>query len=188
MKKGVNMKLLVCYALECEKITVPFEGEVKYLQMGIAKMQASVSAAEAIAAEKPDMVMNIGTAGTFRHKVGDIVVCRKFIDRDLVKVKIPEIIDYIDLSSETLPAFQKLAEMPVGECSTGDTFVTSAGEMDSDVCDMESFCIAYICKKHKIPFVSVKVVSDVVGSNSVKDWQEASNEAIKKLQNFFNSL
>jgi adenosylhomocysteine nucleosidase len=78
--------------------------------------------------------------------------------------------------------------MPAGECSTGDTFVTSAEEMDSDVCDMESFCIAYICKKHNIPFVSVKVVSDVVGSNSVKDWQEAIRDAVEKLQAFFYSL
>jgi adenosylhomocysteine nucleosidase len=182
------MKLLVCYALACEKITVPFDGEVIYLESGIAKMQASVSAAEAIAAEKPDMVINIGTAGTFRHKVGDVVVCRKFKDRDLVKVNIPEIIDYIDLSDQNLPAFQQLAAMPAGECSTGDTFVTSAEEMDSDVCDMESFCIAYICKKHNIPFVSVKVVSDVVGSNSVKDWQEAIRDAVEKLQAFFYSL
>lgn len=182
------MKLLVCYALECEKITVPFDGEVRYLATGIAKMQASVAVAEAIAAEKPDMVLNIGTAGTFRHKVGDIVVCRKFKDRDLVKVKIPEIIDYIDLSGQELPAFRELAVMPAGECSTGDSFVTTAEEMDSDVCDMESFCIAYICKKHDLPFVSVKVVSDVVGSNSVKNWQDAINEAVKKLQEFFYSL
>ncbi len=182
------MKLLVCYALECEKITVPFDGEVRYLRTGIAKMKTSVSVAEDVVSWKPDMVLNIGTAGTFRHKIGDIVVCRRFRDRDLEKVKIPGILSFIDLGSQSLPAFQQLAEMPAGECSTGDTFVTNAGEMDSDVCDMESFCIAYICKKHKIPFVSVKVVSDIVGSNSVKDWQEATDEAVKKLQNFFNSL
>ena len=182
------MNLLVCYALECEKITVPFDGEFRYLRTGIAKMKTSVSVAEDVVSWKPDMVLNIGTAGTFRHKIGDIVVCRRFRDRDLEKVKIPGILSFIDLGSQSLPAFRQLAEMPSGECSTGDTFVTNAGEMDSDVCDMESFCIAYICKKHKIPFVSVKVVSDIVGSNSVKDWQEATDEAVKKLQNFFNSL
>ena len=182
------MKILVCYALECEKVTVPFEGEVRYLRTGIAKMKTSVSVAEEMMREKPDMVINIGTSGTFRHKIGDIVVCRRFKDRDLAKVNIPGIVSSIDLSGQELPAFRKLADMPVGECSTGDTFVTDASEMDSDVCDMESFCIAYICKKHKVPFVSVKVVSDVVGSNSVQDWQSALRNAVEKLQDFFDSL
>ena len=182
------MKILVCYALECEKVTVPFDGEVRYLRTGIAKMKTSVSVAEEMMREKPDMVINIGTSGTFHHKKGDIVVCRRFIDRDLAKVNIPGITCSIDLSGQELPAFRKLADMPVGECSTGDSFVTDASEMDSDVCDMESFCIAYICKKHKVPFVSVKVVSDVVGSNSVKDWQSAIRDAVEKLQDFFDSL
>lgn len=182
------MKLLVCYALECEKITVPFDGEVRYLRTGIAKMKTSVSVTAEIAAEKPDMVLNIGTAGTRRHNIGDIVVCRRFIDRDMAKVKIPGILSRIDLSSQPLPAFQKLSGMPVGECSTGDSFVTDSDELDSDVCDMESFCIAYICKKQKIPFVSVKVVTDIVGSNSVTDWQSAINDAVQKLQSFFNSF
>lgn len=182
------MKLLVCYALECEKIIIPFDGEVRYLRTGVAKMKTSVSVAEEIMTEKPDMVLNIGTAGTFRHKIGDIIVCRKFRDRDLLKVKIPGILSCIDLSGQDLPAFKKLAGMPAGECSTGDTFVTNAAELTSDVCDMESFCIAYICRKHKIPFVSVKVVSDIVGSNSVKDWQAALHDAVEKLQSFFNEL
>ena len=35
---------------------------------------------------QPDLVLNIGSAGTVNHQVGDIFVCRKFIDRDMQKV------------------------------------------------------------------------------------------------------
>ena len=43
--------------------------------------------AEAIRQVQPDLVLNIGSAGTVNHQVGDIFVCRKFIDRDMQKMK-----------------------------------------------------------------------------------------------------
>ena len=182
------MKLLVSYALEEEKVNVPFDGEVIYLRTGIGKMKTAVAVTEAILEYKPDMVLNIGTVGTFNHKVGDVLVCRKFKDRDLAKINIPGILKYIDMSKDDLSSiYPKLADQPIYECSTGDSFVTSPDEMDSDVCDMESFCIAYICKKYKIPFAAVKSVTDVVGSNSVKHWEDAMHDAVKRLQEWFNA-
>ena len=182
------MKLLVTYALEDEKVNVPFDGEVIYLRTGIGKMKTSVAVTEAILQSKPDMVLNIGTVGTFNHKVGDVLVCRKFCDRDMIKINIPGLLCNIDMSKDDLSSiYPKLANQPIYECSTGDTFVTKAEDMSSDVCDMESFCIAYICKKYKIPFAAVKVVTDVVGSNSVKHWEDAIRDATVRLQEWFNA-
>ena len=185
--EGKSMKLLVTYVLEEEKVNVPFDGEVIYLRTGMAKMKTSVSVTEAVLQYKPDMVLNIGTVGTFRHKVGDVLVCRKFKDRDIAKVAISGLTSYIDMSNDDLSGIMpKLAGEPIYECSTGDSFVTSPDEMDSDVCDMEAFCIAYICRKYHIPFASVKVVTDIVGSNSVKHWEDAIRDATAKLQEWFN--
>ena len=181
------MKLLVTYALEDEKVNVPFDGEVIYLRTGIGKMKTSVAVTEAILQSKPDMVLNIGTVGTFHHRVGDVLVCRKFCDRDMIKINISGLLCNLDMSKDDLSKiYPKLANQPIYECSTGDTFVTKAEDMSSDVCDMESFCIAYICKKYKIPFAAVKSVTDVVGSNSVKHWQDAVHDAVKRLQEWFN--
>ena len=183
------MKVLVTYALEDEKINVPFDGEVKYLRTGMGKMKTSVAVMENILADKPDMVLNIGTVGTFNHKVGDVLVCRKFCDRDMIKTNLPGVLCKLDMSKDDLSGiYPKLANQPIYECSTGDSFVTKAEDMSSDVCDMESFCIAYICKKYKIPFAAVKSVTDVVGSNSVKHWQDAMHDAVKRLQEWFNEL
>ncbi|MBP5705929.1 MAG: hypothetical protein J6W76_01490 [Spirochaetales bacterium] len=183
------MKLLVTYALEDERVNVPFDGEIKYLRTGVGKMKTSVAVLETILADKPDMVLNIGTVGTFNHKVGDVFVCRKFRDRDITKVNIPGLLCYLDMSKDDLSSiYPKLSNQPIYECSTGDSFVTKPEDMSSDVCDMESFCTAYICKKYNIPFAAVKSVTDVVGSNSVKDWQDAMHDAVKRLQECFNEL
>ena len=52
----------------------------------IGKVKAAFHLAEAIRQVEPDIVINMGTAGTIHHKVGDIFVCRHFIDRDMQKL------------------------------------------------------------------------------------------------------
>lgn len=48
-------------------------------------------------------MVNVGTAGTIRHQVGDIFVCRHFVDRDmqkLVELGMEYEIDSMDLLSQ----------------------------------------------------------------------------------------
>ena len=61
-------------------------------------------------------------------------------------------------------------------------------DLTSDVCDMEAFAIAMVCDFYKIPFVSVKYVSDKVGENNMKIWEETLANARIGLSNFFNSI
>ena len=53
---------------------------------------------------------------------------------------------------------------------------------------MEAFAIAMVCDFYKIPFVSVKYVSDKVGENNMKIWEETLANARIGLSNFFNSI
>ena len=96
------MKLLVIYAVEEERIDVPFEGEVFYVKTGIGKVKAAVKAQEAIINIKPDFVLNIGTAGSVKHAVGDIIVCSDFLDRDLIKINHPEITSKLRIDKDNL--------------------------------------------------------------------------------------
>lgn len=183
----MSVKLLVTYALEEEKVNVPFDGQVIYLRTGAAKMKTSVAVTESVLQYRPDLVINIGTAGTVRHKIGDVLVCRRFRDRDITKLNIPGMLQYIDMSRDNIGSlYPRLANQQSFECSSGDTFVTSPDDMDSDVCDMEAFCIAYICRKYRIPFAAVKSVTDTVGSNSLSQWADALRYAVSKMQEWFN--
>lgn len=119
--------------------------------------------------------MNLGTAGTFLHNVGDIFVATYFIDKDYEAVKLPRVEYQIDgkLFIKITPRLTNwLSEyQKVGICSTGDTFVTETISLSGSFVDIETYTQAYVCKEQSIPFLSVKYITDVVGENSVEHWK-----------------
>ena len=81
------LKILVTYAVQGEFVEIKWpELEPNYIRTGIGKVKSAFHLAEAIRQVQPDLVLNIGSAGTVSHQVGDIFVCRKFIDRDMQKL------------------------------------------------------------------------------------------------------
>ena len=53
---------------------------------------------------------------------------------------------------------------------------------------MEAYAQAFVCTSKEIPFISVKFVSDVIGQNSVKHWEDKLADARTGLSHFFNVL
>ena len=130
------MRILVTYAVQGEFTELKFPGligeeevQVGYLRTGIGKVKSAFYLAEAISSAQPDLVVNVGTAGTVRHQVGDILVCRHFIDRDMQRLTGFDMECEID-SSELLE--QKgycLHWQGEGVCNTGDTFLTELSDV-----------------------------------------------------------
>ena len=81
------LKILVTYAVQGEFVELKWPDiEPYYIRTGIGKVKSAFHLAEAIRQVQPDLVLNIGSAGTVNHQVGDIFVCRKFVDRDMQKM------------------------------------------------------------------------------------------------------
>ena len=81
------LKILVTYAVQGEFVEIKWpDVEPYYIRTGIGKVKSAFHLAEAIRQVQPDLVLNIGSAGTVNHQVGDIFVCRKFVDRDMQKL------------------------------------------------------------------------------------------------------
>ncbi len=144
--------------------------------------------AEAIRQVEPDIVINMGTAGTIHHKVGDIFVCRHFIDRDMQKLAGLGLSYQLDTSAllEQKGFCKHWTESAT--CNTGDSFLTELTDIEGDVVDMEAYAQAFVCNSKEIPFISVKYVSDVIGQNSVKHWEDKLADARTGLSHFFNVL
>lgn len=180
------MKWLMTYAVKEEYTEIKFpHDEIIPVCTGIGKVNAAFRLTEAIYENRPDAVLNIGTVGTVDHQVGTLFVCRKFIDRDMQK-----------LASLGLPYEIAFQEYPLiqgfswvgkreGVCNTGDSFLTELTDIEGDIVDMEAYAQAVVCKERQLPFVSVKYVTDVIGKNSVKHWQDKLVEARKSLNEFF---
>ena len=75
-----------------------------------------------------------------------------------------------------------------GICNTGDGFLTELTHVSGDVVDMEAYAQAFVCRSKEIPFISVKYVTDIIGQNSVKHWEDKLADARKGLGEFFEKL
>ena len=180
------MKIILPYAIPEEKIEISISGaELIYVETGVGKVRAAMRLMRAICEYHPDMVINFGTAGTINHKVGDIIVCNRFIDRDLRKVVFDGVISEIDFGREARPCVFTNRDIVWGTCNTGDSFITQGTEIEGDVIDMESYAEADVCREMGIPFVAVKYITDVVGQNSWQDWYGKLADARKGLTEFF---
>ncbi|WP_018108997.1 hypothetical protein [Bacteroides propionicifaciens] len=182
-------KILVTYAVAQEMVNFEWpDAEFYYLRTGIGKMKSTYYLTSAILNFKPDLVINIGTAGSVEHKVGDVFYCTQFVDRDLYKARDLGLSYRVDMS---LPLMEKgiaLNWPGEGLCNTGDSFVTDVESLEGDVVDMEAFAQAWVCEKHSVPFVSIKCVTDIIGQNSVKHWEDKLTEAKEHLANYIKSI
>jgi adenosylhomocysteine nucleosidase len=183
-------KILVTYALEAEKGDIQLPGhKLVFCATGVGKTASALETYRAILREKPDLVLNIGTAGTLQHQVGDIFVCSHFVDRDLEKIACLGVPFRLDFSDE----IEKIWGISAPGCvSTGDTFQSDAevsvSDVVVDVFEMEAFAGAQACKLVGLPFLSVKYVTDVIGQNSIKHWEDKLHEAKDGLVVFLKTL
>ena len=183
-------KTFVTYAVKGEYIPLQSPNtEFVYIQTGIGKTKSAMRLTKHICERKPDLVLNIGTAGTVQHNVGDIFVVNRFIDRDFEVANLPNVtfeIDGMELLNSNAALKNWLSQQTnAGTCSTGDTFVTEISDFQADVVDMEAFAQASVCKEFGVPFLSVKFVTDVIGKNSVMEWESKLEEAREGLGVWF---
>jgi len=183
------MKILVTNAISQERVDADFFGcTVIYCETGIGKVNAVLAVYELVVRYKPDLILNIGTAGSIKHEIGSVLVCGRFKDRDMEKCKELGVEYYHDFTEE-------LAKNPLISswdfqhlCNTGDSFITEIIHDDADVYDMENFAVATLCKQKQISLVSVKYITDKIGKNSIQDWENKLSSAKVILKDFLRKM
>lgn len=182
--------ILVTYAVKEEFIELnESNNNIIYIQTGVGKTKSAFYLTKKIIEEKPDFVLNIGTAGTILHNIGDVFIATHFIDRDYEVIKLPGI-EYEIEGKRLIKDNVKLQNWiytyhKSGVCSTGDTFVTEVSTLSGDFVDMEAFTQAYVCRELGLPFLSVKYITDVIGENSVEHWENKLADARIALSDWF---
>lgn len=175
-------KIFITYAVKEEFVPLKANGcEIVHIQTGVGKTKSAYFLTKHICENKPDLVLNIGTAGTLKHNIGDIFIAKHFIDRDYEATKLPgieyeinglKLLKNLPFLKEQILKYEKL-----GICSTGDTFITEAASFRGDIVDMEAYTQAFVCRELDVPFVSIKYITDIIGENSVKHWENKLAEA-----------
>ncbi|MEM7651253.1 MAG: nucleosidase [Pseudomonadota bacterium] len=176
------MKPLLVFAMKEEAQDV-FDG-FDVLSTGIGQVNAAYTLTKAIETSRPEIVINLGTAGSRKHKGGSIVNPTEFIQRDMdvtvlgfEKFQTPFSDD-----PKILKYGQNFEGLQNGVCGTGDNFDASEDAKAFDVVDMEGYALALICARENIPFACLKYVSDGADDGANEDWNDALNRAAHALK------
>ncbi|MFP4313638.1 MAG: nucleosidase [Alphaproteobacteria bacterium] len=176
------MKPLLVFAMKEESKDV-FTG-YEVLHTGIGKVNAAYALTARLANNKPSIVINLGTAGSRKHKGGTIVNCTQFIQRDMDVTLLGFEKWQTPFSSDPviIEHGKKIDGLTQGICGTGDNFDTSDNAIEFDAVDMEAYALALICARENIPFLCLKYISDGADDSAGKDWNKALEIAANSLK------
>lgn len=174
------------------------KNKIVLTKCGIGKVNSSVITSILIQNFKPKLVINTGIAGGINPLVTeDIFVANNFIygDFDLEvfgysKGQVPGMNQYFSSSSKYVTAFKKyLTETSVafkeGLVVTQDSFITSLNQLkgiESNIIatDMEGASMAHTCEIFNVPFLSIRIISDVIDNESqISDYNAFEDTAAK---------
>ena len=175
--------------------------EIILWQCGIGKVNAAVGTMRLIAQHHPDAIISTGLAGgidPLMH-VMDILAATQCVYHDVDCGGISSTGDAITLGQvQGLPArydadfhlLETAKRVPLaqgerlmtGLICTGDQFITDRERqnnikrhfVDGLACDMESAAIAQTCYLERVPFMSLRVISDTPGNidNHQNQWDD----------------
>lgn len=161
---------LFVFALESEAGT-SFH-EVPTLFTGIGKVNAAIALTKAVHTRRPQLIVNLGSAGSNYFKKGEVVCCTRFIQRDMDVRGLGFPLYETPLSGipPVLEYGLALDGLPEGTCGTGDSFEMNHAVTAYTVVDMEAYPLALIARQEGISFLCLKYISDGADGTAAEDW------------------
>ncbi|MCR5444315.1 MAG: 5'-methylthioadenosine/adenosylhomocysteine nucleosidase [Bacteroidales bacterium] len=173
------------------------KNEIVLWQCGIGKVNAAVGTMRLIQEHHPDAIVSTGLAGGIDPlmQVMDVLAATQTVYHDVdcgvglgcVRGQVQGLPERFDADQHLLDASMTvpLAEgerLMTGLICTGDQFITDRDRLntikryfpDGLACDMESAAIAQTCYLQKVPFLSLRVISDTPGrtNNHQQQWED----------------
>ena len=176
--KGRDVVLFVADEGEISQADVPFP--VVYTGMGKMRMfSALVKWHECRTEGASPIILNIGSAGSARFPIGEIVPVTHFVNGGSELIY-----ERIDLPGEGCSVF------------SGDYFMSTqtfspeqvkALSQQYDLFDMEAYAAALFCRMHDLPFYCLKAVSDNLDGN-LKDWRSILEDIRTRFTSLLQTL
>jgi len=179
-------KVLFSFALPSEAATV-FD-DYNTVFTGIGKVNAAYELTKAIQKNKPELVINLGSAGSTYFPKGEVVCCTRFVQRDMDVRGLGYELYETPLSGlpPVLEYGLTMDNLKNAICGTGDNFEMQHLAENYNVVDMEAYALAMIAKKEKIPFLCLKYISDGADGNAADDWTVQVHNAAEAYSKILN--
>lgn len=158
---------LLVVALEDELPSASVPGW-NVLYTGVGKVNAAIAATEAVLATQPKHLINYGTAGALTEGLAGLYRINHLVQRDM---------DVRPLGFELgHTPFDTTGHIDLGgpgvSLGTGDHFVTTPPELQTDLVDMEGYALAKVARTFGVSFHCYKYVSDHADDEAAASWSE----------------
>jgi adenosylhomocysteine nucleosidase len=160
------VKALVVVATKAEAAHVP-EG-LRVLVTGLGKTAAAVATTRAVLEERPDLVVNVGSAGALREALSGIFEIGTVVNNDMNADAI-RALGYDP--RERITVGESDIVLASGDVFVADPVVRARLAVEAHLVDMEGYAVAYACRELGVPVRLVKHVSDQADESAL-DWPE----------------
>ena len=162
--------ILVLTALDSELDVARAPNGFRVVFTGVGKINTTIATLQAIAADRPRLIVNYGTAGKLNTALNGLIEVSDVIQRDMNAEPLAP--------RGTTPYAPELDRLTSGRagviCGTGDSFVTATDPWlvanKVDVVDMELFAIAQVALRHSISWRAFKFITDDANDFAHEHW------------------
>ena len=176
-----------------------YEGQIDNINVvtlfsGVCKVNSAIAAQILIDKFECNVIINAGTAGAIDSKleVFDTVISSKLAYHDVAEDLLTEFHPW--LKSNYFKADEKLIELSKkavgnnsrvywGEMITGEVFVDEKNRKEITKkfkalsVDMESASVAHVCYVNRIPFISIRTITDTPNKSGVDEFEKNCDTA-----------
>jgi nucleoside phosphorylase len=159
--------------------------DIILISSGIGRVRASAAAAYLISRYNPEIMINLGTAGSNTENVeaGTVLSISTVFDRDLVLYRGPEYFKY---------ELETFSGTPSASLLTSDRPSITAEEREraaeiADLSDMEGAAFAQVCSLFDKKGYIFKIVSDGPSAESFKSIREGIEKYSSELFSYFKN-
>ncbi|MEM7270492.1 MAG: 5'-methylthioadenosine nucleosidase [Pseudomonadota bacterium] len=160
------MSNLIFVALE-DEFPARLAPNLTVVYTGVGKVNASLTAAAALAKHKPSLAINFGSAGAVTPGISGLVECGAAVQRDMDLR--PLGCQLGETYGDPPPHDIRWTDGPI--VGTGDSFAAETPELPCDLVDMEAYALAKACARANVPFRCLKFVSDSANEEAAGDWE-----------------
>jgi len=171
--------------------------DIVALYSGVCKVNAAIATQVLIGSFGAEIIINAGTAGGMdeRLEIFDVVISTEAAYHDVFPTILTEFHPWLD--TEYFKADQKLVELSKivvrkmktlnnvvwGRIVTGEKFIAEDGRKEINekysplIVDMETASIAHVCHVNKVPFISIRCITDTAKHSGNNNFEKNCGKA-----------
>ncbi|MBW3099056.1 5'-methylthioadenosine/S-adenosylhomocysteine nucleosidase [Pseudohoeflea coraliihabitans] len=134
------------------------------LFVGVGPVESAINTTAALIAEKPHLVVSLGSAGSRSLEQGKVYQAASVSYRDMDASSLgfaKGCTPFLDLPAE-VPLSLRIEGVPQARLSTGGAVISGGAydQIDADMVDMESYAVVRACMRMHAPVICLRGISD----------------------------